>query len=90
MDPIKLNIDGLGACEMRPPSVGDLKDHLHLMSDDGQAFLIAAIGVSIYKDGARVENALDKIPFYYVSDMIGDMSKLLGFDPADEKETGND
>jgi len=92
MDPIRLEIDGIGPCEMRAPTVGDLAAHIGEMTENGQGFLIRAISCSMYKDGAQIEGVLDKIPFYDLTRLIGYMSGLLGFEPDDESdpEAGND
>jgi len=88
MSIVKISIPGLGGCELRTPMVGDLSEHIGLMSSDAQAFLLKAIGVSVYCNNERVEDVLNKLPFDMLTDVTGHMADLLGF--SDTDEPGND
>jgi hypothetical protein len=88
MKAIKVNIPTIGACEVRTPMVGDLAEHMGLMSEDTQAFMLKALSVSVYHKNERVDDVLNKIPFDMFADLVTNVSEVLGF--KDDEESGND
>lgn len=73
------NIDGIGECELREPTIGDLRPHMQLMSDDTSAFMMEVLNVTMYCNGERIENALEKIPFSNLTVLMPKVTELLGF-----------
>ncbi len=85
--PIDFKIDGIdGSLELREPSVGVIKPHLHLMQEDTQAFMLEVLNVSLYADGKPVDNVLDKIGLSSLVELTPLVTELLGFGEEEKKD----
>lgn len=94
IEAVEINIDGLGACELRPPSVADVGPFQDEMQSDLNSFIRKAVEVSLYQGGKLVDDALAWIPFYQLPEITEKMTGLLfssvETEPDKNGESGND
>ena len=82
MKTINVEIDGVGQCELREPSIAALRDKIHLMETNSQEFLIEVLGVALHDNKGKVV-PLDLVPFGAMPSLMTSLTKLLGFDEGE-------
>ncbi len=78
MKEIKVEIDGIGSCALREPSIAQMRDKMHLMESDTQGFLLEVLGVALV-DGKGKTVPLDLVPFSAMPGLMTNVTELLGF-----------
>ncbi len=78
MKEIEVEVNGIGFCVLRGPSIAQIKDKMHMMESDTQGFLFEVLGVALI-DGKGKIVPLDLVPFTAMPGLMKNITELLGF-----------
>lgn len=78
-------IEGIGDnCELREPTLKQIRPFMAAMSTDTQAFMMDLLTIAVYCNGEQVQNIDEKIGLSTMMQLVPELTELMGFEDDTE------